>query len=173
MRTTKKGDCVSSAGRVNHRPPGRHLATGAARAIQRRAAERDVEIVTEVVPRSCRDRAGNHATADVDRGTELLLWRQIAPTINIEPPPTRWSTLPAAPTTAAAPPKVTPPTYSRPPCVGRVRERSNGGPPGTRTPNLWIKSPKWTINSVETVGGYGIVRAEAVESVPVQQNPCW
>jgi len=30
------------------------------------------------------DRADNHATADVDRGTELLLWRQFAPTINIE-----------------------------------------------------------------------------------------
>src|SRR4029079_5903639 len=39
-------------------------------------------------------------------------------------------------------------------------ERSSSGPAGTRTPNLCIKSPKWTINSVETVGGYGIVRAE-------------
>ena len=32
-----------------------------------------------------------------------------------------WSTLPAVPTTAAAPPKVTPPTCSEPPYVGRVR----------------------------------------------------
>ena len=31
-----------------------------------------------------RDRADNHATAEVDRGTDLLLWRQFAPTINIE-----------------------------------------------------------------------------------------
>ena len=29
------------------------------------------------------------ATAKVDRGTELLLWRQFAPTINIESPSTR------------------------------------------------------------------------------------
>ena len=54
VRTTER-DCVSSAGRVNHRRrPGRHLATGAARAIQPRAAERDVEIVTEIVPTTMR-----------------------------------------------------------------------------------------------------------------------
>jgi len=55
VRTTDKGDCVWSAGRVNHRRrPGRHLATGAAPAIQPRAAERDVEIVTEIVPTTMR-----------------------------------------------------------------------------------------------------------------------
>jgi hypothetical protein len=50
---------------------------------------------------------------------------------------------------------------------------STGAPPGTRTPNPRIKSPKWTVMARNPKQDRQNVRPQPAKSGPVRKRPCW